>query len=178
MPTEQNRLYLYEALELRAEYDARIKTFRDCLPETRRNRDQLGMYRNDEQQLRAADGFDVAAVQESLRALEHKRRKLNNAIQRANYAHTVSANGETLDLSEALELRKGLSDRIGELHTQGVQSAYVRVIYKEDRDIVEPNDATFAASMEQLDTARQAFRHLNRALRAASFTVVVDFADE
>ena len=51
MPTEQNRLYLYEALELRAEYDARIKTFRDCLPETRRNRDQLGMYRNDEQQL-------------------------------------------------------------------------------------------------------------------------------
>ena len=80
--------------------------------------------------------------------------------------------------SEALELRKGLSDRIGELHTQGVQSAYVRVIYKEDRDIVEPNDATFAASMEQLDTARQAFRHLNRALRAASLTVVVDFADE
>ena len=87
------------------------------------NRDRLGMYRNDEQQLRAADDFDVAAVQESLRALEHKRRKLNNAIQRANYAHAVSANGETLDLSEALEMRKGLSDRIGELHTQSVQSA-------------------------------------------------------
>ena len=136
------------------------------------------MYRNDEQQFRAADDFDVAAVQESLRALEHKRRKLNNAIQRANYAHAVSANGETLDLSEALEMRKGLSDRIGELHTQSVQSAYVRVIYKEDRDIVEPNAATFAASTEQLDTARRAFRHLNRALRAASFTAVVDFADE
>ena len=34
MPTEQNKLYLYEALELRAEYDARIKTLRDCLPES------------------------------------------------------------------------------------------------------------------------------------------------
>ena len=178
MPTEQKRLYLYEALELRAEYDARIKTLRDCLPETRRNRDRLGMYRNEELQLRAADDFDVAAVQESLRALEHKRRKLNNAIQRANYAHTVNATGELLDLSEALEVRKGMSDRIGELHTQSVQSAYVRVIYKEGRDIVEPNDATFAASMAQLESARRAFRDLNRALRAASFTVVVDFTDE
>ena len=178
MPTEQNRLYLYEALELRAEYDARIKTLRDCLPETRRNRDRLGMYRNEEQQLRVADDFDVAAVQESLRALEHKRRKLNNAIQRANYAHTVNAGGESFDLSEALEVRKGMSDRIGELHTQCVQSAYVRVIYKEDRDIVEPNDATFATSMEQLESARRAFRDLNRALRAASFSVVIDFTDE
>ena len=178
MPTEQNKLYLYEALELRAEYDARIKTLRDCLPETRRNRDRIGMYRNDEQQLRAAADFDVATIQESLRALEHKRRKLNNAIQRANYAHTVSAGGEPVDLSEALEMRKGLSDRIGELHTQSVQSAYVRVIYKEDRDIVEPNEATFVASMEQLESARREFRRLNRALRAASFTVVVEFADE
>ena len=178
MPTEQNKLYLYEALELRAEYDARIKTLRDCLPDTRRNRDRIGMYRTDEQQLRAADDFDVAAVQESLRALEHKRRKLNNAIQRANYAHTVSAGGEAVDLSEALEMRKGLSDRIGELHTQSVQSAYVRVIYKEDRDIVEPNDATFVASMEQLESARREFRCLNRDLRAASFTVAVEFADE
>ena len=33
MPDEKNKLYLYEALELRAEMDARIKTFKDCLPE-------------------------------------------------------------------------------------------------------------------------------------------------
>ena len=101
MPAEGNRLYLYEALELRAEYDARIKTLRDCLPEARKNRDRLGMYGNDQHQLRTADDFDVSATRESIRALEHKRRKLNNAIQRANYAHSVSANGETLDLSEA-----------------------------------------------------------------------------
>ena len=178
MPTDGNRLYLYEALELRAEYDARIKTLRDCLPETRKNRDRLGMYGNDQHQLRPAADFEVSTTRESIRALEHKRRKLNNAIQRANYAHSVSADGEDLDLSEALEVRKGLSDRIGELHTQCVQSAYVKVVYKEDRDIVESNDATYAESAEQLDAARQAFRRLNRALRAAGFTVVVDFTDE
>ena len=47
MPAEGNRLYLYEALELRAEYDARLKTLRDCLPEARKNRDRLGIYGND-----------------------------------------------------------------------------------------------------------------------------------
>lgn len=55
MPAEGNRLYLYEALELRAEYDARIKTLRDCLPEARKSSDRLGMYGNDQHQLRTAD---------------------------------------------------------------------------------------------------------------------------
>ena len=65
MPAEGNRLYLYEALELRAEYDARIKTLRDCLPEARKNRDQFGMYGNDQHQLLTADDFDVSATRES-----------------------------------------------------------------------------------------------------------------
>ena len=29
---EKRKIYIYEALELRAEYDARIKTFKDTLP--------------------------------------------------------------------------------------------------------------------------------------------------
>ena len=38
---EKRKLYIYEALELRSEYDARIKTLKDTLPETRQNRDRL-----------------------------------------------------------------------------------------------------------------------------------------
>lgn len=37
MPDNKNSLYLCEALELRAEYDAYIKTFRSLLPEAREN---------------------------------------------------------------------------------------------------------------------------------------------
>lgn len=37
MPDEQNKLYLYEALELRAEYEGRGKTLKDCLPETKQS---------------------------------------------------------------------------------------------------------------------------------------------
>ena len=44
----KSKLYLYEALELRGEYDARIKTLKDCLPETRRNRGGFSFSREDE----------------------------------------------------------------------------------------------------------------------------------
>ena len=38
MTEVRKTIRLYEALELRGEYDARIKTLRDCLPEARQNR--------------------------------------------------------------------------------------------------------------------------------------------
>lgn|GEM_PF-1528342 len=43
MPDTKNKLFLYEALELRAEYDARVKTLKDCLPETKQNRERLSL---------------------------------------------------------------------------------------------------------------------------------------
>ena len=41
MKDKKRPLYLYEALELRSEYDARIKTLKDCLPESKQNRDRF-----------------------------------------------------------------------------------------------------------------------------------------
>lgn len=52
------------------------------------------------------------------------------------------------------------------------------MIYKEDRDIVEENELSYPECSERLETARLAFRSLNRSLRAASFEVSVDFRDE
>lgn len=75
-------------------------------------------------------------------------------------------------------MRKGLNEQLGELHTQVVSSAYQRVIYKEDRDIVEPNELSYAECVKNLEGARVAFRELNRKIRAAAFEVVVDFLDE
>jgi len=48
MKDKKRTLYLYEALELRAEYDARIKTLKDCLPETKQNRDRFSFGRDDD----------------------------------------------------------------------------------------------------------------------------------
>jgi len=176
--TEKKKLYLYEALELRSEYDARIKTLRDCLPETRQNRDRISFTREEEGRRRPSPDFDLAEARKNLRNLEFKRRKLNAAIQETNFKNRIDFSGESMSLNEALEMRKGLNERIGELHTQVVKSAYQRVIYKEGRDIVEENEVTYAEAVKNLDTARLTFRDLNRQLRRASFGAVVDFQDE
>lgn len=178
MADAKNHLFLYEALELRAEYDARIKTLKECLPEAKQNRGRFSMLREDDGQYRPSPDFDVAEVREQLRVLEFKRRKLNSAIQQANFQHQIDLRGENLTLNEALEMRKGLNEQLGELHTQVVKAAYQRVIYKEDRDIVEPNELSYSDSVKVLDMARVAFRELNRKIRAAAFTVSVEFRDE
>jgi hypothetical protein len=176
--SEKRKLYLYEALELRSEYDGRIKTLRDCLPETRQNRDRLSFARDDEGRRRPSPDFDPAEARRILRNLEFKRRKLNAAIQETNFKHRIDFAGEAMNLNEALEMRKGLNERIGELHTQVVKSAYERVIYKEGRDIVEESEIKYADSAKNLDDARLAFRDLNRKIRQASFEAVIDFQDE
>ena len=178
MPDDKNKLFLYEALELRAELDAHVKTLKECLPEARKNRDRHSLFRDNEFKLLPSKDFDIAKVRKKLRSLEDKRRKLNTAIQKANLSNQVDFQDQALDLSEALELRKGLNEQLGELHSQVVDSAFQRVIYKEDRDIVEPADVSFTAALKELEDARRAFRELNRKIRAASFSINVDFKDE
>jgi len=178
MPDEKNRLYLFEALELRAEYDARIKTLKDCLPESRKNRDRFSFSRAEDKRIQPSNEFDVKKARKQVRDWENKKRKLNSAIQKANFSHQIKYQGETIDLSEALEMRKGLNETIGELHTQVVDSSFQRVIYKEDRDIVEPNELSYTEAVKNLEESRLRFRELNRNIRLASFTVMVDYFDE
>lgn len=175
--TSRRRLQLFEALELRSEYDARIKTLKECLPEARENRGWLRSLSREENRLPSPD-FDPAAARAEIAVLEVKRRKVNTAIQQANFGHRIELDGDTVTLSEALEVRKRLNERIGELHAQSVASAWQRVIYKEDRDIVEAPEVGYGEVAGQLDEARVAFRSLNRKLRVASFEVTVDYRDE
>ena len=175
---KKKKLYLYEALELRAELDARIKTLKDCLPETRQNRDKFIFSRDDEGRRRPSPDFDLAGARRKLRNLEIKRRKLNTAIQKINFNCRIDFESESVNLSEALETRKGLNESIGELHTQVVNSAYQRVIYKEGRDILETSEIPYSECVENLEKVRLAFRELNRKLRRASFEETVDFEDE
>ena len=177
MTEVRTTIKLYEALELRGEYDARIKTLRDCLPETRQNRGLFSSQDNDSSR-RPAPGFSVAEVRDQLRTLEFKRCKLNAAIQRANFEHRVEHGGDDMSLTEALETRKALNNRLGELHTQVVDSAYERVLHKEERDIVEDNELPYDDCRTRLDEARVEFRQLNRQIRAASFEIEVEYADE
>ena len=99
-------------------------------------------------------------------------------MQQANFSNRIEFRGDSINLNEALEIRKGLNERLGDLHTQAVNSAYERVIYKEGRDIVEENELSYVECIDKLEEARLAFRELNRKLRNASFVTPVAFDDE
>ena len=178
MKEKKKPLYLYEALELRSEYDARIRTLKDCLPESKQNRDRFSFGRDDEGIRRASTDFDAVSARKELRNIEIKRRKLNSSIQKSNFNHLIDFHGESINLNEALEMRKALNEQIGELHNQVVGSSYQKVIYKEGRDIVEENEISYTDAVKNLDQGRLAFRELNRKLRLASFETLVDFQDE
>ncbi|HUZ17186.1 MAG TPA: hypothetical protein VMV68_02290 [Spirochaetia bacterium] len=177
MVEKKENLRLFEALELRSEYDARIKTFAECLPERHENRGRL-LYRDDDVVNRPAQGFDIAATREEIASLEVKRRKLNTAIQETNFRNKIDFGGQGLSLAEALELRKATNTKIGELHSLVTAAAWERVIYKEGRDIVQESHLEYAQCVADLDRARLEFRLLNRALRTASFAVEVAYRDE
>ncbi len=177
MPGQTRKLRLYEALELRGEYDARIRTLAECLPEKRENRGRF-FARDDDVVTRPAPGFDIAKVREDVAALETRRRKLNAAIQETNFRNTIEMQGGLLSLAEALDLRKALNTKIGDLHTQVTSAAWHRVIYKEGRDIIQEGHLDYGRCVEDLDRARLDFRHLKRELRTASFRLEVDFKDE
>jgi hypothetical protein len=176
--TENRNLYLYEAIELRAEYDARIKELKSLLPEGRESRDRFSFRREDDVRYVPAEGFDLGRVREELNSLNLRKRKLNTAIQRVNFDTTVEIDTEEMSLSEALDLRKLVNEVIGELSTQLKNAAYDRVVYKEERDIVEKPDVAYEDVREALDEKRRLFRTLNRALRATSHAVTVAFKDE
>jgi len=57
MPDMGDRLYLYEAIELRAQYDARIKALKALLPEARENRGRFSLRHDDEARYRPVPTF-------------------------------------------------------------------------------------------------------------------------
>lgn len=175
---EKDGLFVYEALDLRSEYDGRLATLRACLPESRAAGRTWSLSRVDADASRPAEGVDLKALRTELHALEYKRHKLNTAIQRANFASSVRVGDQEVSLSEALELRKAAKERVSELSTQLATSSAARVIHKEDRDIVQEPEMPFLTVRNELEEVRLEFRRLNRALRKASFEVSVEFADE
>ena len=158
--------------------DARIKELRALLPEAKESRERFAFRADDEVKRRPAAGFSAQTVREDLNALTGRKRGLNTAIQRANFDSRITLDGETMSLSEALELRKAVNEQIGELSTQLAKAAYERVVYKEERDIVEAPEVSYTEVRQELDGKRRLFRALNRNLRAAAHAVVVEFRDE
>lgn len=177
MPDKDNNLFLYEALELRSEFKARIETLKSLLPEN--NLWDNNVYnRSKDENKEPVDTLDLDDIEKEIESLEKKGRKLNNAIQARNFNTTIKINNEEMSIAEALELRKATNEKIKELADKLKKSAYKKVIYKEDRNIEKEPNANFHDVFAELEKKRLLFRELNRKIRKVGYEITVDFIDE
>lgn len=177
MPDEKGNLYLFEAIELRNEYDRHIKLLELLIEEKQSKSDRLFHTREEEEREPSA-GFNPKTIEESLKKIQTKRVKLNQAIQVANFQCQLDYQGEQVSIAEALELRKNLLADLKAVAQRVENSAYKRIIHKEERDIVHEPRHGFQQSYDEYQNTLKKFRQLVTQIHIANHKHVVSFKDE
>ena len=170
----KNNITLYEAIELSAEMGARIQRMESLRPE----REERGFFRDSDAEVQAALGFDLASIEAEIERFKMLRRKLNAVIQEANHKIKVEADCQTLSLAEALELRKETNENIGRLSAELRHAAWLRVIHKEERDVVRNPTRSFELVKNLLEEHRLRFRSLVAAIHDANHQTSVNFYEQ
>ena len=178
MPDENAKLYLYEALELRALYDRKIRLLNKLVKPEEGRRGAWSLVDREGGDLKPAPGFELKAAEEGLKRLKTKRLKLNEAIQVANFRAELDFEGEKISLARALEQRKALLEDLERLAERTLEAAYIKVIHKEERDIEKLPPRPYEQTRAEHEQALERLRGLVTALHRANHTVTVGFRDE
>jgi len=177
MPDKKGNLYLFEAIELRKEYDRRIKLLEHLLGGGQGKQDRL-FHRGDEEKREPSTDFDLVKMEESLKSIQTKRVKLNQAIQLANFESKIEHEGETIPIAEALELRKNLASDLEVISQRVLDSAYTRIIHKEGRDIVHEPRHGVRQSYEEFQNRLKKLQNLVIKIHQANHAYCVNFKAE
>ena len=179
MPDAKWNLYLFEAIELMAEYDRHIKLIEGLLGQSE---DPKGMrlFRDasETEEKQPAKGFNPAEMEEKLKKLQTKRVKLNQAMQKANFDAEFVFDGEQISLSEALEVRKNLLADLEAIGQKISESTYKRVVHKEERDIVHEPKHSFLKTYGQYKENLKKLRRLINLIHGVNHRSIVKFKDE
>lgn len=177
MPDEKGNLYLFEAIELRSEYDRHLKLLEQLVDGEQTKRERLFAAREEEEREPSA-GFEPQHVAELLKKLQTKRVKLNQAIQAANFTAQIEFQGEQISLAEALEIRKNLLTDVTAISQRVANAAYKRIIHKEERDIVHEPKQPFGQTYAEFQAALRKLRQLLTQIHRANHATLVNFKDE
>jgi hypothetical protein len=177
MPDEKKNLYLFEAIELRKEYDRSIKLMEELLVEGDNGNERIFRSREEDEK-EPAPGFDAKKIEVDLKKLKVKRLKLNQAIQEANFKYQIDLNGDSISIAEALEVRKNLLNDIKSISQRVIGSAYKRIIYKEKRDIVKNPRQPFQKVYDSYADTINKIRNIITSIHIANHNNIVTFKEE
>ena len=176
MPDKKGNLYLYEAIELRNEYNSHVELLEGLLGEPSKKR---GFFHDDDDNDKdlAAD-FNQKEIGNRLKKLQTKRVKLNQEIQKTNFDTQIEYEGTAISIAEALEVRKNLLGDIKAIAARVEKSSYRRVIHKEGRDIVQEPRHKFTETYIEYQDSLWHLRHLVTQVHAANHSATVNYKDE
>ena len=176
MPDNKGNLYLFEAIELRNEYDRHIKLLENLLEADDSKRDRFLSDKEEEKE--PVEEFNYQEIEQVLKNLQTKRVKLNQAVQVANFNHHVQFDGEKISIAEALEIRKSILSDLSAESKRVVNSAYKRIIHKEERDIIHEPKQMFKESYDQYIKSLQKLRNLIIQIHTINHEGIVSFKEE
>jgi len=179
MADKKGNIYLYEAIELRNEYDSHIQLLEGLLGESTKKRGRSFFDDNDEDEGKeAAADFNHKEIEKRLKKLQTKRVKLNQVIQKTNFNTEIDYQGKKIGIAEALEVRKNLLADLKAIGLRVERSSFRRVIHKEGRDIVQEPRYKFADTYREYQDMLRQLRRLVTQIHTANHLVTVGFKDE
>lgn len=177
MPDNKENLYLFEAIELRNEYDRHIKLL-EKLVEGEDSKSERLFHSNKEEEKEPVNDFKQKEIEEKLKKLHTKRVKLNQAIQVANFKYQINYNGEKISIAEALEIRKNLRTDVDVHYQRVINSAYKRIIHKEERDIVHEPKQSFTECYENYLKMLTHLKEIITQIHTINHESIVNYKDE
>ncbi|MFH1288939.1 MAG: hypothetical protein ABII25_09645 [bacterium] len=178
MPDKKGNLFLFEAIELRNEYDRHIKLLQELIGESSAKEDRFFSKRDNDEQKEPASDFNQKELEARLKKLQTKRVKLNQEIQIANFKTQIDFNGEKISVAESLELRKSLLADKEAVSQRVSNSAYKRIIHKEERDIIHEPKHSFKKSYAEFQENLKKIRTLVNQIHIVNYHTMVNFRDE
>ena len=99
MPDKKGNLYLYEAIELRNEYDRHVELLEGLLGG--KSSKKRGLFNNDDEDEDPAADFDQKEIEDRLKKLQSKRVKLNQEIQKTNFGTQIEFDGKEICVQQS-----------------------------------------------------------------------------
>lgn len=177
MPDAKGNLHLFEAIELRNEYDRHIQLLLEILAAGEDSK-KGHFYTDREEEKEPVEAFDSQEFEKLLKNLQTKRVKLNQAIQMANFNHHIDFEGEKVSLAEALEIRKSILADLSIASKRVADSAYRRILHKEERDIIHEPRQNFKEGYGQYLKSLHKLRELIIKIHAMNHQGTVVFKEE
>lgn len=179
MPNKSGKMFIFEAIELRKEYDKHIELLMELLH--KKIVDYHGTFAVRYYNLSNTNyehSIETNKIKDELENIKKKRIKLNEELQISNVNAKIEFEGKKISLANALELRKVWNGELVYLKSSLFKAAFKKTIYKENRDVVRKTEGSFDNIYIKYIELRKKRKALLNAIHISNHKKTVNLTEE